>query len=314
MLILLLFPATCFPKLDSIYVRDYSQELSVRAYMGMNFITMSQNRDSEPEENYLSNKPPSFGLGLSLKNTIISFGVGYGFDFLRDKSKGKTSAKWDLQFRRYTRYVVFDLFYQEYKGFYQDNDKEKDYKICSDLKIRKLGAFGQYIFNNKRFSYKAAFSQNQKQLRSAGSFLLGAEIYNTWINSDSSFVYNNKKDFSSFQFGVNAGYAHTWVLNRYWHISGSMSMGINLASEKFRTFGRSKISLCPSIMPRIAAGYDRNNWALGFAFASNILFHITSKNNNMGIQTGSAEVRYIRRFNFIPFRNKKEKMDLKVSY
>ncbi len=282
--------------------------------MGMNFITMSQNRGSEPEKNYLSNKPPSFGLGLSLKNTIISFGYGYGFDFMRDKSKGRTSVKWDLQFRRYTRYFVFDLFYQEYKGFYQDNDKEKDYKLCPDLKIRKLGAFGQYIFNNKRFSYKAAFSQNQKQLRSAGSFLLGAEIYNTWINSDSSFVYNDKKDFSSFQFGVNAGYAHTWVLNRHWHISGSISMGINLASEKFSTFGQRKILLCPSIMPRIAAGYDRSNWALGFAFASNILFHITSKNNNIGIQTGSVEVRYLRRFNLTPFWSKKVNVYSKIFY
>jgi len=307
LLLLILTPAICLSQVDSTYIRDYERNLSVSGLITKKFINLSQDIDSKTSKMYLPNNPPTIGLGISLKNTVVSFSYGYGFDFMRDKSKGKTKIDWDIQFHHYNRYFVVDVFYQKYKGFYEDDDANKNYIICPDLKIRKSGVFAQYIFNNKKFSYKSAFNQTQKQIKSAGSWLLGGTVYTTKITSDSSFVYRGKNSFRNFQFGVNVGYAYNWVLGRYWFISGSVSTGIAFGSERFSTFGKDKLEVQPTVFPRMAFGYDRNNWSLGFSYVSDILFHINEDDDAIGIFSGNFEVKFVKRFYLDPFWNKNKK-------
>lgn len=44
------------------------------------------------------------------------------------------------------------------------------------LKVKMKGLNLYYIFNNRRFSYPAAFSQSTNQRRSAGSFITGFSV------------------------------------------------------------------------------------------------------------------------------------------
>lgn len=247
---------------------------------------------------YTPNNPPNIGLGISVKNTIINLSYGYGADFMRNKDYGKTKS-FDLRIHNYGQKVVLDLFIQKYEGFYDDESK---YVILyPDLKVYQYGISGQYVLNNKRFSGKAAFEHNEKQLKSAGSFLIGLGVYRTKIISDSSFVYKGKNTFNNFQFGISAGYAYTWVLGRYWTISTSATMGINFGSEKPESFGKQKLEVYPTVFPRVSAGYNRDSWVLGFTYVGNVTFPSISDNSSINLISGGFQISYIKRFENIPF-------------
>lgn len=256
--------------------------------------------DDNHERNYMPNNPLEIGLGLSVNNTVLSFGYGYGFNFMRDKKRGKTNSV-DFQFHNYGRKYTFDFFYQKYSGFYLEEDNNhKEFKLCPDLKINQYALYGQYVFNGKKFSYKAAFDQTERQLRSAGSAILGGGVYYTALSSDSSFVINDKKSFRNFQFGVSAGYAYTWVINKHFFLNGSVSAGINFGNESVDRIGKDKLEVYPTCFPRISVGYNKDKWSFGFVFLSNIIFPSVSKDTNVTLMSGNFQLTCIRRLDSLP--------------
>jgi len=288
---------------DSSYIGSYDQKLMLMGYVAKDFIYISMDEPGR-ELMYMPNNPARLGLGISWKNSVLSFAYGYPFDFLRDKKYGKTRFI-DLQYHHYDRKFVFDLFLQRYKGFYMEENNNKNvFVLCPDLSIRQYGMSAHYIVNNKRFSYKAAFVQNEKQLRSAGSLLLGGGIYFTNINSDSSFVYMEKKSFDNFQFGVSLGYAYTWVLGKHWYIDASCTTGINFGSEKISRFGKQRLEVYPTVFPRLSAGYSHEKWGLSFTYVNNVTFPSFTKDHNIGLLAGKFQLAYIHRIEDFPFLSK----------
>jgi hypothetical protein len=272
----------------------------VKAYTARNFLFLNYT-DSEKEIMYMPNNPVSIGVGFAKKNSVLSFSYGYGFSFLRDKNLGKTES-FDFQYHNYGRKLTFDVFIQKYKGFYSEDDDNQ--KLCPDLNIKQYGAFGQYVFNNKKYSYKAAFDQNEKQLKSAGSLLAGMGVYYTQIRSDSSFYHNEKHTLQNFQFGISAGYAYTWVIDKKWFLNGSATVGIQFGSETIRSFGKQRLEIYPTVFPRMSAGYNRETWALGFSYVNNITFPSFSDDTEVGTLAGNFQLTYIYRFKDIPFLSK----------
>jgi len=295
----------CIGQIDSSYIRMDEDQVAIKTFLSKNFIFLDQETSNRVNYSYLPNNAPNIGFGLSVNNTIIDFSYGYGFDFLRNKKRGKTDAL-DFQLHNYGRKFVVDLFIQQYKGFYLNNEDEDKMLLYPDLQIRQYGIYGQYVFNNKRFSYRAAFVQNEKQLKSAGSFLLGGGIYHTKIHSGGSFSHNEKNTFRSFQFGFSAGYAYTWVLGTKWFISASATTGINFGSEKFKDFGKYRIKISPTIFPRISAGYSRKSWSLSGAYVGNMVFPEFAEDSNIGLNSGSLQLTLIKRLS-LSFLQEKEK-------
>ena len=102
-----------------------------------------------------------------------------------------------------------------------------------------------YIFNHRRFSYPAAFSQSTIQRRSAGSPLLGigytqhsldvnwGELNKVISNRLGSLVPANPIDstlmFSEVKYidvSISGGYAYNWVFARNWLLAGSLSLAL----------------------------------------------------------------------------------------
>lgn len=293
---------------DSTYIRPYEHNFSVRTYLAINFLSMEQQTGTEEYKKFMPNNPPNIGLGFSMNNTIVNVSYGQGFNFMRDKEKGRTKAL-DLQIHNYGKKFTFDVFIQRYRGFYAEDESGNVLALYPDLKIRQYGAYGQYIFNNKKFSYRAAFNQNEKQLKSAGSFLIGGGVYFSKIESDSSFVHKKRNSLHNFQFGVSGGYAYLWAINKRWFASISTTVGVNIGSEKFNTFGKEKIEVYPTLFPRVALGYDTENWSAGLSFVSNTVFSAFSDNehSNVSLFSGNFKLSYIRRFDSFDFLKKKKK-------
>lgn len=258
-------------------------------------------------KNFMPNTPMSLGFGISIKNTIIDLSYGQSLNFMKEDDKGRTKAL-DFQIHNYGRKFIIDLFIQKYHGFYTADDSNKNIKLYPDLNIQQYGAFGQYVFNNKKFSYKAAFNQNERQLKSAGSFLLGGGVYFSKIDSDSSFVYKSKNSLRNFQFGVSGGYAYTWAIDKRWFASGSATVGANFGTERINDFGKRKIEISPTFFPRISVGYNKENWSLGLSYINNLIFSSFTDNNtdNIGLSSGNLQIGYIWRLHSNPFISKKK--------
>ncbi|WP_428229747.1 DUF4421 family protein [Flavobacterium sp.] len=309
LLFFFILPCFCIAQIDTTYIKPFDNKLSVSSYLSMKFISMEQEVNGHLKS-FMPNSPMSLGLGVSINNTIINLSYGYSLGFLKDDEKGKTKAL-DFQIHNYGRKFIIDLFVQKYRGFYTADNNDKNIELYPDLNIQQYGAFGQYVFNNKKFSYKAAFNQNERQLKSAGSFLLGGGIYFTKIGSDSSFVHKSRNSLRNFQFGVSGGYAYTWAISKRWFASGSATVGANFGSERITNFGKQKIEIYPTFFPRTAIGYNKEKWSLGLSYVNNLIFSSFSdtNNNNISLSSGNFQIAYIWRFDSTPFWGKKPKLD-----
>lgn len=119
------------------------------------------------------------------------------------------------------------------------------------LDIDVLSANVQYALNNKRYSLQAAFNQNNKQLRSAGSLVFGlgyncTKVSLNWdefqksldkvtnnnpeykLHSDRE-LYNNVT-YKSIPFSV--GYGYNWVFAKNWLAAGLVSGSLSYMWQK----------------------------------------------------------------------------------
>ena len=104
-------------------------------------------------------------------------------------------------------------------GYLEENDV--------NLKMGNIAAY--YVFNHRRFSYPAAFSQSWIQRRSAGSFLLGLSIQYGNIETRDE-LKERRPDLPDFNvrignLGLGGGYGYNFVLGkrRQWLLHASMT-------------------------------------------------------------------------------------------
>lgn len=90
-------------------------------------------------------------------------------------------------------------------------------QLITPIKVRTVFADGYYLFNNKHFSYAAAYKQSVIQKRSAGSLMAGAMFNYTNINyaadsnGDLIFLMHGLGRVKLWQGSLGLGYAYNWV-------------------------------------------------------------------------------------------------------
>ena len=98
-----------------------------------------------------------------------------------------------------------------------DKDDWGKVNLTSPIKVRTVIADAFYLFNGKRFSYSAAYSQSKIQKRSAGSLMAGAMYYQGTIdyadhsNGDLIYAMQGLGKVKLWQGSVGLGYAYNWV-------------------------------------------------------------------------------------------------------
>lgn len=144
-----------------------------------------------------------------------------------------------------------------------------------DVGMKMFTANGYYIFNHRRFSFPAAFTQSQMQLRSCGSWLLATSIIAGTIKTNSGVINNNAPThLSMFHLGVGGGYAYNWVVRRNWllHVSATPEI-IMLENNRMRVDGERRKTpfRFPNIQSvgRMAVVYFHKRRFLGFSVVIN---------------------------------------------
>lgn len=179
------------------------------------------------------------------------FFLGYTFDF-RNINFGGKNRKLELDFSIYSSQIGIDLFYRRTGSDY----KIREAFMGDDVDVSRLlgmpfdgvsvGISGfdiYYIFNHKRFSYPAAFSQSTCQKQSCGSFIAGVGYTKNSLELDytklQKVVENNSDPntvkidsglmFNSVNYydvSVSCGYAYNWVFakNSLFCASGAVAL------------------------------------------------------------------------------------------
>lgn len=271
---------------DSNYVQDLTKDLTVRLYGSRKYNYFDMHDRSLGEEVlYRPNANNNVGVGFNYK--FIGLNLGFNLPFINNDNDRYGKTKYlDLQTHLYTRKIVVDFYGQYYQGYFNSQTKrffdnaysvEADH-LRPDIINTNIGLHGQYIFNDERFSYRAAFLQNEYQKKSAGSPLIGAEIFAWQMRGDSALVpyqareegFYNGMAFtraSNISLAVNGGYAYTLVIAKHWFVTGSLAVAVganrsvlafNDGSGKKHGFGWQINNTL-----RIAAGYNSPKYYVG---------------------------------------------------
>lgn len=161
----------------------------------------------------------------------------------------------DLAGSIYSSAFGLDLFYRRVGGNY--NIKRlimNDVNYSADLHNLPFDGINvgmtrinfYYVTNYKKYSHQAAFSQTNRQLKSAGSLLLGAAYAHNRITVDWDRLTNiintthgtnlptnavtgtQKND----EITLTAGYGYNWVFSRNWLAAGELTGGIGALFHK----------------------------------------------------------------------------------
>ena len=150
---------------------------------------------------------------------------GIGLSLSANPFKWKGNKKnTELRFELYNNKYGFDLSYQNaktYNGSLEVGNQRSD--ISSSLVTSKMFmANAYYAFNNRRFSYPAAFTQSYRQLQSQGSWLVGASLLagNVTTRKDPELA-NPAMTMKVGYLGIGGGYAYNWVVNDHLMLHGS---------------------------------------------------------------------------------------------
>ena len=172
----------------------------------------------------VTNAANSVGLWLGYRG----YGLGYSFSVSKHSDYnftiGAVGVSYGINLRLRTintKDLNADVFLKVKKPI----DKEEaegmngnfDIELYEPIRVHSLVIDGYYMFNHKRFSYAAAYDQSNEQIRSAGSFMVGAlwnamsVRYNSDKNTSLVDMMKNVGAFKIRQGSIGAGYAYNWV-------------------------------------------------------------------------------------------------------
>ncbi len=201
--------------------------------------------------------------------------LGYNFDL---RSVFITSKETDLGGSIYTPVFGVDLFYRRVGGLYNIREFKADGIDFSDYmegvpfdgittSTKRINAY--YVCNYKRYSHQAAFSQTNRQIRSAGSAIFGFSYAHNKHKIDYSKLsdvvaeytgisYQPEKlteTISTNEYCLTGGYAYNWVFAKNWLLAGEASISLGYLSHHADV---AKDSESDDILKQIDSFYRRN--------------------------------------------------------
>lgn len=301
---------------DTLYIESYPELITTRIYLSQKATSLALTDNQESIDlDYQPNTSLNFGIGATVKSFTLN--LAYGFRILNpEEGQGKTRYL-DLQSHIYTRKLVIDFFGQFYKGMYLENTRiikpnyRDPYYVRPDIYEQIFGISGLYVFNNKKFSYRSSLIQNERQLKSSGSFLAGAEAYYGLVNADSALVpafiddsvFVEMKGYEKIGFlkaGPSIGYAYNLVIAKKFFamVSLTVNYGIGYNSAFHPDKGtRTDFQGDFGAFGRFALGYNDKNWYLGLSMVyNNITTSTDSRLLNAEYGISNVRINFVKRF------------------
>lgn len=304
------------------YYTRYYDQLGLYTYgiMKFNHFTVKGQEDKEGIE-HSSNENLNLGFGFNYK--WMGLGVAFNLGSVNDDSDryGKTKNL-DLQADLYGKNWIWAGVMSFYQGYYWRNaddyidgwDMKDSAVVRPDVETFTIGASGIYAFNSDKYSLKAAYVNTEKQLRRAGSWLLGGSVNFYYMHSDSTIIpkqldhlYPDSLELTSINsltLGAAFGYGYTFVIKKHFYINASLLIGINVQSVEAsgiddESFGR-QTKISSNMHSRFGMGWNKDKWYLGIAAISDGFNIKQSEDAEFNYSYGRVRFFYGRRFSISP--------------
>ncbi|MFN3801552.1 DUF4421 domain-containing protein [Belliella pelovolcani] len=299
--------------LDSVYYIKFPDQLTTRLYTSRKYTAFEvKDRLSDRRIRFEPNSTLNMGVGATYNGLTLNLAYGWGF-LNPDRGTGDTKYL-DLQVHAYPKNFVIDLFGQFYRGYYvdlaEDHSSGMPFYVSPTMRVRKYGANVQYLFNGDKISLRAAFLQNEWQVKSGGSPLLGFEIYRGTAKDDRpifpiGFLDDPGRNFNQanfFQFGPNAGYVHTFVILKHFFITGYASTNLSLGQQRlvFNEGASNRWGFISNLFLRGFVGYNSEKWSVNFNYVHNRVNMIRNSDFDNTLMTGNYRVNFIYRLSPSP--------------
>jgi len=166
------------------YVNEYS------------FISIDSRLSDREAIYYKPNVIGSIGAKIGIKK----FSIAYAFKLPQPEKYGKTNLT-NLVLNLQRRIFGISLYYIRYKGLFLKNPEDFDlkytdetYPIRPDISLTTFGFQTHFVFT-KSFSINAAFQQNERQKKTAGSFMIMFGDRFSKLLSDSSLIVPSEQEY-----------------------------------------------------------------------------------------------------------------------
>jgi len=280
---------------DTLKNHEYYTNLDNQFILRFYTLYKSNNLNLSKDENTLRYRPNGvFSIGVGFNYKFIGLGISYGAPLSsQSKAKKGNTQRLDIQASVISTAIGLDGFLQIYKGYYISNPYDftewdkSNYPLLPDMQVITFGVNAFYIFNNKKFSFRAAFIGNQVQNRSAGSLTTG--LFGTFdqVRTNNGLMPDalidstqNEFDLRSFEaitVGLSAGYMYTFVFNKGFFLSLAAVPGIGYRHYNLVTIDNSKSNkdqLALQLLGRIAMGFTKSRYYINL----NTVFNVRNYN------------------------------------
>ena len=249
--------STFFNTYDTTYVQRDRYAAQVQLY-NTHFLQLIRLTGTDAEGHSQSLVfSPAHSVKIGPYVTWHGISLGYSFGVVPDRY-GSKATEWTVA--AYNSKVGFDFSYVASRGNFNllrasgisgvDNAQIKEVRFPA-MRTHTLALNAYYVFNYRHFSYPAAFSLSTIQLRSAGSWLLGARYDDQALHFDAERTASLFKSLSPKaelnealridkinyrQLAISLGYAYNWVPWKGWLLSGGAAPALGYKYQRGETF------------------------------------------------------------------------------
>lgn len=314
----------CFDDIDTLYVEPQHYNYTA---MVQNTSSYEVYRLGAKDRQSITFAPKwSYRIGPYLGWRWVFLGYTFDIGHLDPGLGDKHRQEYDLSL--YSSMLGIDLYYRltgsDYRILHMSMASDVDTKalegVSFDGVYSSVKGFNlYYIFNHRKFSYPAAFSQSTVQRRSAGSVLAGIGYTRHKLSVDweklSEVIQQHLGDQNStvdstLRFGTvkytdlsfSGGYAYNWVFARNWLLAVSLSAAlaykhnsgdVNHQRFSFRNFSLSRFNV--DGIGRFGLVYNNSKWYVG---ASAILHTYNYHSSQLSTNNMFGNVNVYVGFNF----------------
>jgi hypothetical protein len=285
------------PVVDTVYIDLLPGKWSLRAYATTPYQIFSiKNKENEQQIKYVPNNLLGVGLGFSYRFLVVDLGLN-----LKTKISEATS-RFDLQVSMMLQKHLVDLYFQTYSGFELTKTPSFESKFREDIRSSALGVNYYYNFNGKKLSLRSAFSGDQLQQKSTGTFALGG--YFSWyrLTADSSIIESASQSFFNEYakltenkmtgLGISGGYAYSFVFpkNFFLYASAMPGIGLNFGQQKAQESYKPPLGPVGKIGLRASFGYAGPRMYLICSFISDYFFTDLGHQNQYRYNPGKIKL------------------------
>jgi hypothetical protein len=192
-----------------------------------------------------------------------------------------------LQFNFYGEDTFWELFYKDYRGFYNEIFNEN---VSMDLDISSGGIFFEYILLSNEHSIRSVYNLDRLQKVSNGSILVGFDAFYTSILSHDGLLEYYRERKNSMYFGPTIGYSYTWIFGNNYFLNLYCILGLNVGVDFDNHY-----FFAPEILPKLSLGKHNGLWSMNFIVGCNYLPFLRNSYKD-ALFSGVANVNFSRRF------------------